>query len=75
MVGISPVISWAGELEDAQEAVRQNPNDAVAHFNLGSAHGKLGQHRDALASFKEVVRINPNDAVAHFNLGSAHGKL
>ena len=29
MVGISPVISWAGELEDAKEAVRQNPNDAV----------------------------------------------
>ena len=30
----SPVISWAGELEDAQEKVRQNPNDGLCtrHF-------------------------------------------
>ena len=28
----SPVISWAGELEDAQKQVRQNPNSADAHY-------------------------------------------
>ena len=29
---ITPSISWAGELEDAQEQVRRNPNDARAHL-------------------------------------------
>ncbi len=28
----SPVIPWAGELEDAQKQVRQNPNSADAHY-------------------------------------------
>ena len=34
VVVASPVISWAGELEDAQEKVRQNPNDGLCtrHF-------------------------------------------
>jgi len=45
----SPVISWAGELEDAQERVRNNPNDTNAHF-------KLGQYQDAIASYKEAIR-------------------
>ena len=34
LIAIPPVVSWAGELEYAQERIRQNPNDAEAHFNL-----------------------------------------
>ena len=49
----SSVISSSGELENAQEAVRQNPNDAKAHYNLGNAYVRSGQHQDAIASFKE----------------------
>ena len=64
MVGISPV-SWAGDLEDAQEAVRQNPDDAEAHFYLGYAYYKLGQYKEAIVSYKEAIRINPDDASAH----------
>ena len=28
----SPIVSWSGELEDALEQVRQNPNSADAHY-------------------------------------------
>jgi hypothetical protein len=31
----SPVVSWAGTIEGAQEGVRQNPNNATNHFLLG----------------------------------------
>ena len=34
----SPVISMAGELEDAKEDVRKYPNDSAAHYNLGNAY-------------------------------------
>ena len=71
----SPVISWAGELEDAQERVRNNPNDTNAHFKLGNAYRKLGQDKEAIASLKAAIRIKPNDAVAHHNLGLAYHKL
>ena len=39
----SPVISWVGELEDAQEQVRQNPNDAGAHYHLGTSYSEVAQ--------------------------------
>ena len=70
----SSVISSSGELENAQEAVRQNPNDAKAHYNLGNAYVRSGQHQDAIASFKESIRINPNLAEVHYNLGLSFGQ-
>jgi tetratricopeptide (TPR) repeat protein len=74
VISISPVVAWAGELEDAQEAVRQNPNDAVAHYKLGNTYGKSDQYQEAIASFKEAIRINPNFAEAHYNLGLSFGR-
>jgi len=44
---VSSPVSWAGELEDAQEAVRKNPDDAKAHYNLGNAYQKSGQNQEA----------------------------
>jgi tetratricopeptide (TPR) repeat protein len=52
VVVTSPVISWAGQLEDALERVRQNPNDAAAHHNLGVAYNNLGKYEEAIASYK-----------------------
>ena len=51
---VSSPVSWAGELEDAQEAVRKNPDDAKAHYNLGNAYQKSGQNQEAIASYKKV---------------------
>ena len=75
VVVASPVISWAGKLEDAKEDVRKYPNDSAAHYNLGLAYGSLGQHEEAIASYKEAIRINPNYAKAHYNLGIAYDEL
>ncbi len=32
------VASYAGSLEDAKEEVRNNPDDASTHYNLGGAY-------------------------------------
>ncbi|MEE3348054.1 MAG: tetratricopeptide repeat protein, partial [Nitrospinota bacterium] len=71
LVVTSPV-AWAGELEDAQEAVRQNPNDADTHHTLGDIYYNLDRYQEAIASYKEVVRIDPNNAKAHHRLGVAY---
>ena len=48
----SPVISSAGELEDAledaKEKVRLNP-DQLAYLELGVAYSNLGQYQEAIA--------------------------
>ena len=69
VIGISPFVSLAGELVDAQERVRLNPDDADAHYNLGNAYYDLGQYQEAVASYKEAIRIKPDYAKAHYNLG------
>jgi tetratricopeptide (TPR) repeat protein len=75
VVVASPVVSWAGKLEDAQERVRQNPNDADAHFKLGVVYLDLLQYEDAIAPIKGAIRLKPNFAAAHYNLGNAYQRL
>jgi len=70
----SPV-AWAGELEDAQEKVRRNPNNALAHYGLGWNYGNLRRHQEAIVSYKEAIRIKPDSADAHSSLGAIYGKL
>ena len=59
LVGISPVISSAGELEDELRQVRRYPDSYISHANLGNAYEKLGQYEKAVASYKEVIRLGP----------------
>ena len=73
LVGISPVVAWAGELELLQEVLRMIPQDPISHSNLGIYYRKSGQYQKAIASHKEAIRIKPDYASAHFNLGLAYG--
>jgi hypothetical protein len=54
-----------------QDAVRQNPGDADAHYVLGQALGKQGRVSDAIDEFHAALRINPNDSRVHADLGVA----
>jgi Tfp pilus assembly protein PilF len=67
LVVVTFSVSWAGTLEGAKEQVRQNPNNALAHTRLGVAYFELGQHQNAVASYKEAIRINPEEALTHFS--------
>ena len=75
VVVTSPIVSWAGELENAQERVRNNPNDAYAQFYLGVAFVNSGQHQKAIVPYKEAIRIKPDYADAHNNLSQIYFKL
>ena len=66
------VATYAGELEDAKEEVRNNPDDAIAHRNLGFAYDELGRYQEAIKSYKQAIRIDPDYAKAHYNLGLAY---
>jgi len=48
------VASYAGEIEDAKEEVRNNPDDAKAHYNLGTVYSESGMYKKAI-EFKETV--------------------
>ena len=59
--------------EHLQVAVREIPDYAEAHANLGVALATLQQYADATAHFERAVAINPFYAAAYDNMAEAYG--
>ena len=56
---------------DYDEAIRLDPNDALAYYNRGYDKGELRRYAAAIADYDEAIRLDPNDAHAYFNRGYA----
>ena len=54
----------------ASEALRLNPDDAVALTNRGVAYARKGDPDRAIADYSEAIRLSPNFARAFCNRGS-----
>jgi tetratricopeptide (TPR) repeat protein len=63
---------WQDDVSLWSSAVEAYPQNARAHYNLGTALLKTGgQTPDAIAEFESAVRIAPDDFwEAHYNLGN-----
>lgn len=62
-------------IQSYKEAIRTNPNDFDAHFNLGGCYSRLGYEQEAMMATQEAVRIRPDYAFAHIALGLNYHKL
>jgi tetratricopeptide (TPR) repeat protein len=58
-----------------RKALRDLPDDAHCHKNLGLLLNRQGRHAEAAAEFETAVRLNPNSAEAHNNLAAMFVKL
>jgi tetratricopeptide (TPR) repeat protein len=58
-----------------QQAAMLRPDDALAHFGLGSAYCNFAQHRQAIASFQEALRIKPDFVNARISLALVYMAL
>ena len=61
------VASYAGELEDAKEEVRKNPDDAEAHYMLGLAYIVLKDRGSAMEQYKILKKLDTELANKLFN--------
>jgi len=61
-------------IESYQQAIRINPEDAIAWCNLGIAYNYSNQPAKAIVSCQQAIRINPEDAIVWYNLGIAYKK-
>jgi tetratricopeptide (TPR) repeat protein len=52
-----------------EQAVAQNPNDPVAHYNLGNALADAGLAREAIEQYEVALRLRPGYTEAHKSLG------
>jgi tetratricopeptide (TPR) repeat protein len=60
---------WKNSITLFKHAVKVNPNNFVAHINLGSALDSIGRNSEATKHFLEAVRLVPNIPKARNNLG------
>ncbi|MFL5310848.1 MAG: tetratricopeptide repeat protein [Myxococcales bacterium] len=58
-------------LEDFGLAVEADPNDQVAHHEIGKILFRRGQVPEAIGHFRSAVRLQPKDASAWYNLAFA----
>jgi tetratricopeptide (TPR) repeat protein len=59
-------------IEDFDQAIRLNPNDAAAFDARGIAYARRDQYDRAIEDFDQAIRLNPNDAVAFVNRGNVY---
>ena len=66
---------YTQKILDYDEAIRLDPQDAVAYNHRGAAYNKLGQHQRAIEDYDEAIRLNPQYADYYFNRGYAYQAL
>lgn len=62
-------------IEKHQQAIKKNPKDSEAYFQLGLAYQSLGKHREELEAYKKAVELKFDFADAHFNLAVTYDIL
>ncbi len=69
-----PLKDSAKALENYNQAIQRNPNDAQAHNNRGSVYSEQENYAAALADFNQAIKLNPNYVNAYSNRGVVYGK-
>jgi tetratricopeptide (TPR) repeat protein len=62
-------------IEDYDEAIRLNPNDAEAYFNRGNAYHNLNKKKRAIEDYDKAIRLNPQFAETYHNRGTTYRDL
>ena len=62
-------------LDDFNQMIKLNPEDAVAYNFRGLAYKHLKDYKKALADYKQAIAINPDYAAAYGNRGIIYYEL
>lgn len=68
-------IAFEKAVDAYKKMLDTNPENAVAHFNLGRSYNKLNEDQDAAKSLREAVKLNPEDTEYQTELGAILVKL
>ena len=72
-IGYTMFVYHPGEAELKErweQMLRDRPNDARAHYNLGIVMERAGDTSDAITHYEEAIRIKPDFAMAYYNLAA-----
>ncbi len=61
-------------IDDFSEAIRLNPNSAIAYNNRGFSWARKGAHEKAINDYSEAIRHDPTLTFAYF-IRATHGSI
>ena len=64
-----------GAIQDYNQAIKINPNEAKAYYGRGNVRSDLGDKQGAIQDYNQAIKINPKDAEAYYNRGFVRSKL
>jgi tetratricopeptide (TPR) repeat protein/S1-C subfamily serine protease len=64
-----------GAIDDYTQAIKINPNDALAYYNRGIVRNELGDKQGAIDDYTLAIKFNPNYAQAYYNRGNVRKDL
>ena len=70
-----PPRTKSAAVEYAENAVAQDPSNAIAWYRLGAAHLDEQSTDKAIQSFEEALKLNPKFSEAIFGLGTAYQQM
>ena len=66
---------YNGAIADYTQAIRLNPDYALAYYSRGIAKSRLEKHYAAIADYDMAIRLKPDDASAYVGRGNAKADL
>ncbi len=67
--------NYEGAVEDFNQAIKLDPQNALAYNRRGDAYYRLGDYEQAQADSSQAILLNPQDANAYFDRGFAFSEL
>ncbi|MEH1785527.1 MAG: tetratricopeptide repeat protein [Nostoc sp.] len=67
--------NYEGAIEDFNQAIKLDPQNALAYNRRGDAYYRLGDYEQAQADSSQAILLNPQDANAYFDRGFAFSEL
>jgi hypothetical protein len=75
LVNLGCIKSHQGDVQGAiyyyKKAIKVDPSNVLAHFNLGYKMLKVENFDEAIKCYREVIRLDPYHAEGNYNLGYA----
>jgi len=67
--------NYEGAIEDLNQAIKLEPQNAQAYNRRGDAYYRLGDYEQAQTDSSQAILLNPQDANAYFDRGFAYYEL
>ncbi|MEH2393114.1 MAG: tetratricopeptide repeat protein [Nostoc sp.] len=67
--------NYEGAVEDFNQVIELDPQNALAYNRRGDAYYRLGDYEQAQADSSQAILLNPQDANAYFDRGFAFSEL